>query len=63
MSIIFPNDTFVPAKQNPATMLIRLYGRRIKMHPSLILFQALIAIGHTNSDFQMKKYTFCRLFL
>lgn len=32
MSIIFPNDTFVPAKQNPATMLIRLYGRRIKMH-------------------------------
>lgn len=58
MSIIFPNDTFVPAKQNPATMLIRLYGRSHQNARSLILFQALIAIGHTNKGFSNEKIHF-----
>lgn len=40
MSIIFPNDNFVPAKKNLATMLIHLYGRLHQNVQSLILISS-----------------------
>lgn len=40
MSILFPNDNFVPAKKNLAKMLMYLYGRLHRNAQHLILISS-----------------------